>query len=149
MLLATKMDMQNVGGTPGGMKTFLLGFVMLVVGGYLLLNQVSVHGGYWHFGFAGSNGKSFGISLIPLLFGIGILFVNGQSFPGRLLTGIGALIILTGIIVNMDVDFRQTSLMNTLIMLILIVGGIGLIVRSVLPMEPKQANPPGNTDETP
>ena len=142
MLLTTKMDMQNVGGTPGGMKTFLLGFVMLVVGGYLLLNQVSVHGGYGHFGFAGSNGKSFGISLIPLLFGIGILFVNGQSFAGRVLTGIGALIILTGIIVNMDVDFRQTSLMNTLIMLILIVGGIGLIVRSVLPMEqPKKDKP--------
>jgi len=120
------------------MKTFFLGLVMLVVGGYLLMNQVTVHGGYWRFGFADGNGRSFGITLIPLLFGIGILFFNGKSFAGRFLTGIGALIIVTGIIVNMDINFRQTSLMNTLIMLILIVGGLGLIVRSVMPMEPKK-----------
>ena len=136
------MDMQNVGGTPGGMRTFFLGVVMLVVGGYLLMNQVSVHGGYWNFGFANGNGRSFGITLIPLLFGIGMLFFNGKSFAGRFLTGIGALFIITGIIVNMDINFRQTSLLNTLIMLILIVGGIGLIVRSVMPMEPKQPKQP-------
>jgi hypothetical protein len=147
MLLTTKMDMQNVGGTPGGMKTFFLGLVMLVVGGYLLMNQVTVHGGYWHFGFANGNGRSFGITLIPLLFGVGILFFNGQSFAGRFLTGIGALIILTGIIVNMDINFQQTSLMNTLIMLILIVGGLGLIVRSVMPMEPKKSSDAKDRDD--
>ena len=141
------MDMQNVGGTPGGMKTFCLGLVMLVVGGYLLMNQVTVHGGYWHFGFANGNGRSFGITLIPLLFGIGILFVNGKSFAGRFLTGIGALFIITGIIVNMDINFRQTSLLNTLIMLILIVGGIGLIVRSVMPMEPKKSSGDKDRDD--
>jgi hypothetical protein len=138
MLLTKQMDMQNVGGTPGGMRTFLLGLVMIVVGGYLLLNQVTVHGGYWHWGFAGSYGRSFGITLIPLLFGVGILFFDGKSFAGRFLTGLGALFIITGIIVNLDINFRQTSLLNTLIMLILIVGGIGLVVRSVLPMEPKK-----------
>jgi hypothetical protein len=133
------MDMQNVGGTPGGMKPFLLGIVMLVVGGYLLMNQVTVHGGYWQFSFAGGNGRSFGITQIPLLFGVGILFFDGKSFAGRFLTGVGALIILTGVIVNLDINFRQTSLFNTLVMLILIVGGLGLIVRSVMPMEPKKS----------
>jgi hypothetical protein len=147
MLLITQMDMQNVGGTPGGMKTFFLGLVMLVVGGYLLLNQVTVHGGYWNFGFASGNGRSFGISLIPLLFGVGILFFNGKSFAGRFLTGIGALIILTGVIVNMDINFRQTSLLNTLIMLILVVGGLGLIVRSVMPMEPTKKSSDDKADD--
>ena len=70
------MDMQNVGGTPGGMKSFLLGLIMIAVGGYLLMNQVDVHGGYWRFNFMGSYGQSFGITLIPLLFGIGILFFD-------------------------------------------------------------------------
>ncbi len=121
------------------MKTFLLGIIMLVVGGYLLFHQVDIHGGYWRFGFLGSGaGSSFGITLIPLLFGIGILFVNGQSMIGRLLTGAGALVIIVGIIVNLDMHFRRTSLWNTLTMLILIVGGIGLIVRAALPMQPKQ-----------
>lgn len=134
------MDIQNVGGSPGGMKTFLLGIIMLVVGGYLLFHQVDIHGGYWRFGFLGSGGGgSFGITLIPLLFGIGILFVNGRSMIGRLLTGAGALVIIVGIIANLDMQFRRTSLWNTLTMLILIVGGIGLIVRAVLPMQAKEA----------
>jgi hypothetical protein len=128
------MDMKNVGGTPGGARTFLLGLIMAVVGGYLLMQEVSVHGGYWNFGFAGTYGRSFGITLLPLLFGIGILFANGSSFAGRLLTGAGALIILAGIIMNLDIHFQQTSLFNTLVMLVLLVGGVGLIVRAVMPM---------------
>jgi hypothetical protein len=127
------MDMHNVGGTPGGAKTFLLGTIMLVVGGYLLMNQVTVHGGFWRFDFLGGYGRSFGITLIPLLFGIGILFYDGQSKIGWVLAGVGALIILTGIIANLDIHFRQTSLFNTLLVLGLLVGGLGLIARSVLP----------------
>ena len=78
-------DFRNPGGTPGGTRAFLLGLVMIVVGGYLLLNQVQVYGGYWYFGWAGSYGRSFGITLIPLLFGIGMLFYDGRSFAGRVL----------------------------------------------------------------
>lgn len=127
------MDVKNVGGTPGGTGAFLLGLIMLVVGGYLLFHQVQVHGGYWNWSGLGGSGRSFGITLIPLLFGIGILFVNGRSFIGRVLTYGGALVIIVGIIANLDIHFQQTSLWNLLTMLILIVGGIGLIVRSVLP----------------
>jgi hypothetical protein len=128
------MDIKNVGGTPGGTRTFLLGMIMAIVGGYLLFQQVQVHGGYWHWSGLGGTGRSFGITLLPLLFGIGILFVNGKSFIGRFLTFGGALVIVAGIIANLDIQFRQTSLWNTLTMLVLLVGGIGLIVRSVMPM---------------
>lgn len=128
------MDLKNVGGTPGGTGTFLLGMIMLIVGGYLLLDLVSVNGGYWDWGFAGGHGRTFGITLLPLLFGIGILFANGKSFAGRFLTAAGALVIVTGIIANLDIHFQQTSLLNTLIVLVLIVGGVGLIARSVLPI---------------
>ncbi len=138
------MDLKNVGGTPGGARTFLLGMIMSIVGGYLLLQEVTVHGGYWHFGFMGGYGSSFGITLLPLLFGVGILFFNGQSFVGRLLTGGGALIILAGIIMNLDIHFQQTSLFNTLVVLVLLVGGIGLIVRAVMPMgEPAKTKDQG------
>ena len=51
------MDMNNVGGSPGGMRAFLLGIIMICVGGYLLMNQVSVHGGFWNFGFLGGYGR--------------------------------------------------------------------------------------------
>jgi hypothetical protein len=136
------VDLRNPGGTPGGARAFLLGLVMIVVGGYLLLNQVQVNGGYWYFGWMGTYGRSFGITLIPLLFGIGILFYDGRSFAGRVLVGFGALVILTGIIANLDIHFRDTSLFTLLVMLVLIVGGIGLVVRAVLPFEPRAPRDP-------
>lgn len=132
------MNTHDVGGTPGGMRSFLLGIIMVCIGGYLLLNQVTVYGGFWHFDFFGGYGRSFGITLIPLLFGVGILFFDGRSFAGRFLTGAGALFIIAGIIANLDIHFRRTSLFNTLVILILIVGGIGLVLRAVLPVEKKK-----------
>lgn len=133
------MDIHNVGGTPGGTRTFLLGMIMAVAGGYLLFQQVQVGGGYWTWGTFGGAGRSFGITLLPLLLGIGILFVNGRSLVGRLLTFGGALVIIVGIIANLDIHFQQTSLWNTMIMLILLVGGIGLVVRSSMPMQQPRA----------
>ena len=133
------MDIHNVGGTPGGTRTFLLGIILAGIGGYLLFNQVQVNGGYWHWNGLGGYGSNFGITLIPLLLGIGILFVNGKSLAGRALVGLGSLVILVGIIANLDIHFRQTSLFNTLVMLVLLVGGLGLIVRSVAPM-PREAS---------
>src|ERR1041384_3915439 len=128
------MDINNVGGTPGGPRTFLLGMIMAIAGGYLLFQQVQVGGGYWAWSAFGGAGRSFGITLLPLLLGIGILFVNGKSLVGRLLTFGGALVIVVGIIANLDIHFQQTSLWNTLTMLVLLVGGVGLLVRSVMPM---------------
>jgi hypothetical protein len=73
------------------------------------------------------------LSLVPLLIGIGILFFNGKSVPGWLLTGAGAIIILAGIIANLSIYFRPTSLFNTLLILVLIAGGIGFVARSIRP----------------
>ena len=119
--------MSDVGGTPGGLGEFALGFVMTCVGGYLISNQTMITSSYWN--FWGAN--SFGVTLIPLLFGVAILFFNGRSTIGWLLTAGGALFILAGVIANMQVYFRSTSLFNTLVMLILLVGGLGLIARSM------------------
>jgi hypothetical protein len=120
-------SMSNVGGTPGGLGEFILGFVMTCVGGYLISNQTMITSSYWN--FWGAN--SFGVTLIPLLFGVAILFFNGRSTIGWLLTAGGALFILAGVIANMQVYFRSTSIFNTLVMLILLVGGLGLIAKSM------------------
>ena len=117
----------DVGGTPGGLRHFLLGFIMACVGGYLLCNQVMVMGSYWS--FYGAN--TFGLTLLPMLFGIGILFWNGRSVIGWLLTLAGALFIVAGVIANLHLYFRPASLFETLVMLTLLVGGLGLIARSM------------------
>ena len=119
----------DVGGTPGGLGHFLIGIIMACLGGYFLANQVSVVGSYWS--FYGAN--TFGITLVPMLFGVGLLFWNGRSVAGWVLAAVGAVFILAGVIANMHIYFRPTSLFNTLIMLILLVGGLGLIGRSPRP----------------
>jgi hypothetical protein len=73
----------------------------------------------------------FGLSLFPLLIGIGVLFFNGRSLLGWLLTGAGALIIVVGIIANLGIYFRPASLFDTLLMLGLVAGGIGLVARAL------------------
>jgi hypothetical protein len=117
----------DVGGTSGGLGHFLLGFVMTCLGGYLLAHRVSVVGSYW--GFYGGN--TFGITLIPMLFGIGILFFNGKSAIGWILTVGGACFILAGILANLHIYFQTTTLFDTMVMLILLVGGLGLIARAM------------------
>jgi uncharacterized protein len=119
--------MRGAGGTPGGLGTFLAGFAMVVAGGYLLLTRVTVTSGLWQlWGY-----NAFGLSLLPLLIGIGVLFFDGRSLPGWLLTAAGAIIILAGIIANLHVYFRPTSLFDTLLILILLAGGLGLVARSL------------------
>jgi hypothetical protein len=118
---------RGAGGTSGGIGIFLIGLAMAVAGGWLLTNQVTVTSGYWQWG--GYN--AFGLTLIPLIAGIAVLFFNGRSVVGWLLTFCGAIIILAGIITNLDIYFRPTSLFNTLMMLTLLAGGIGLVARSL------------------
>jgi len=118
---------RGAGGTSGGIGQFLLGLCMAVAGGYLLTNQVTVTTNWWRWG----GYSAFGLSLIPLIFGIGLLFFNGRSMAGWLLTIAGAVIILAGIIMHLDIYFQPTSLFNTIVMLVLLAGGIGLVARSL------------------
>ncbi len=90
---------------------------------------MTVTTGWW--AFWGYN--AFGLTLVPLLVGIGWLFVDGRSPFGWLLVLLGATIIFVGIIANLHIYFRPTSLFNTLSMLGLLVGGLGLIARALRP----------------
>lgn len=127
--------MQGAGGTQGGIGMFLIGFVCAVAGGWLLLNQVTVSGGFWRWG--GYN--SFGLSLLPFLLGVGLLFFNGQSIAGWLLLIASLAIIIAGVLANLHIYFQPTSLFNTLLMLALLAGGIGLIARSLRAVGPPPA----------
>jgi len=122
-------DLRDVGGTKGGLGTFVAGLAMTLVGCYLFLDRVTVHGGYWR--FFGSQGSSFGSTLLLMLIGVAMLFYDGRSKLGWLLAGGGLLLIVSGLIANLEVHFRATSLVSTLISLGLLFGGIGLVMRSL------------------
>ena len=119
---------KGAGGTSGGIVEFFIGLGMTVAGAYLLTNQVTVTSGFWS--YRGYN--TFGLSLLPLIFGIGVLFFNGKSMVGWLLLFAGVVIIFAGIIANLQIYFQPTSLFNTILMLILLAGGIGLIARGLV-----------------
>lgn len=118
---------RGAGGTQGGVGEFLLGLAMAIGGGYLFLNQVTVTSSFWTiWGY-----NAFGLTLLPLLLGIGLLFFNGKSKLAWLLTFGGAVIILLGIIANLTVYWQSTSLFNTIIIFTLLAGGLGLVARSL------------------
>jgi len=123
-----------LGGTAGGLGHFVLGFIMTCIGGYLFVNQVTVVGSYWNFW----GGNSFGITLLPMLFGIGLIFWRGRSILGWVLTIAGGLFIFAGILANLHIFFQPLSLFNTIVILVLLVGGLGLIARSIQP-HPRQS----------
>jgi hypothetical protein len=121
--------MRGAGGTPGGLGEFFLGLAMAIAGAYLLTNRVIVVSGYWSiWGYGG-----FGLALIPLIIGIGILFFNGKSIAGWLLLFVGVVIIIAAILMNLHIYFQPTSLFSTLVMIVLLAGGIGLIFRALAP----------------
>jgi uncharacterized protein len=120
-------SVRGAGGTPGGILEFVIGVAMAVAGAYLLTSRVVVTTGFWNFW----GQYSFGLTLIPLLAGIGLVFFNGRSFLGWMLVIVGAVIIFAGIIANLNIYFQPTSLFNTVMMLILLAGGLGLIARAV------------------
>jgi uncharacterized protein len=49
----------------------------------------------------------------------------------------GVLLILVGILMNLDIYFRPTSLWNTIFMFGLIGGGVGLFARGLRPHRPR------------
>ncbi|HEX8456402.1 MAG TPA: hypothetical protein VF656_03695 [Pyrinomonadaceae bacterium] len=122
-----KRKWEGAGGTPGGVGEFLLGLGMATAGAYLLTSNVTVSSGLWTvWGY-----NAFGLSLLPLIFGVGLLFFNGRSKIGWLLLFVGVVIIFTGIITNLHIYFQPTSLFNTILMLVLLAGGVGLVARAL------------------
>src|SRR5262245_19420395 len=106
--------LRKPGGTRGGVGEFLVGIQLIAVGGYLFLDNVVVTTSGWGQFHSGRFTTSFGVALIPLLIGIGMLFFDGKSKLGWLLTvGAGAAIVV-GIISILTAAWRTTSLITAI-----------------------------------
>jgi hypothetical protein len=117
----------GAGGTPGGLPQFFIGLALATAGAYLITQQVNVHSGSWTLG--GYN--AFGLSLIPFILGIGMLFFDGSSKAGFLLLFVGIVVIAAGILMNLSIYFQPTSLFNTLMMIGMTAAGVGLVLRAL------------------
>lgn len=130
------MTVQGAGGTPGGVGKFFLGLAMLVAGFYLFLSSIRV---YHIFGFGyglfnlGPLHVTSGMTLIPLAFGIGLVFFNAKSIIGWALTAAALIAICVGVIASIQLSLAGMSLFDLLVILVLMLGGLGLFLGSLRP----------------
>jgi drug/metabolite transporter (DMT)-like permease len=132
--------MNGAGGTKGGVGQFLIGFIMMVAGGYLFLdavhvvNQFSLGRGL----FMMSNFQvTGGMVLVPFVFGIGMIFYNSKNYLGWFLALASMTMLFFGVITSIDFRLRTMSAFELLTILVLFVGGIGLFLNSLKNFETK------------
>lgn len=129
------INRRGAGGTPGGIAPFFLGLIMTTIGGYYLMNMVTVTSGFFGRGynlFGGMTISPFSVTLVLFLLGIGIMFYDASSKIGWILSGAAFVLMIIGVIANLRIYFPPTPLYVTLVVFILLVGGIGLMARSLL-----------------
>src|SRR5713226_6040377 len=73
------------------------------------------------------------LTMLPLLIGVGVLFFDGKSKLGWILTAGGLLTILAAVLMSLSIHWEPTSLFNTLLMFGLLAAGVGLVARSLRP----------------
>jgi hypothetical protein len=134
------VSLKGAGGSPGGVGTFVLGFLMLCAGLYLLLQSIVVTHmftlgvGLFRFALFGSPMNiTGGMILIPFIIGVGLIFFNGRNWLGWGLA-VGSLVALVvGVIASVQFVFHTMTLFDLLCILVLTVGGAGLLLRSLRP----------------
>ena len=123
---------RGAGGRPGGIPQFLLGTAMTVGGLYLLLNSLQVvswFGGRM-FGVGGLSVTS-GMIMIPFIIGVMIIFYDADKWYGWLLA-VGSLVaLIVGAIASVEFRFTRMTAFDFIVLLVLLFGGIGLVVRSI------------------
>ena len=126
--------MRGAGGTSGGMGTFFVGFLMLCGGIYLLLNSIQISAPY---GFGarlysvGGYSLTSGMVMIPFMFGVGIMFYDVRKWYGWALAGGALVALIFGVISSINFTFNRMSAFDLIVILVLAVGGLGLLLRSL------------------
>lgn len=120
---------RHQGQAQGSFTQFLVGACAAAAGAYMLTSRVSVSSGWGRFwGF-----NSFGLALLPLLIGVALLFFGARAAVGWAFVAVGGAIIAGGILMNLSVYFRPTTLFDTIMMFGLVAAGLGLVARSLQP----------------
>lgn len=128
------MPYRGAGGTQGGEGSFLIGIIMMIAGGYLLLQAIVVR---TQFGMGsqmyavGGFPVTTGMVLVPFIFGIGIIFYNSRNWLGWLLAGGSLIALVFGVLASINFQLVRMSAFELLTILVLLVGGIGLFLRSL------------------
>jgi hypothetical protein len=133
-----EVAVKGAGGTNGGIGQFFIGILMMCGGFYLLLSAITVNS---HFGMGSQlygfsiSGNAIGISsgmiMIPMIFGIGIIFFSSKNLIGWILA-LGSLsALIFGVIAAIQFQLRPMSAFDLIVILTLSMGGLGLFLKSL------------------
>ncbi len=128
------MTFQGAGGSNGGVGRFFIGLAMIVAGGYLFLNAIRISYGF-HMGYRlyslGRFHLTSGMTLIPLVFGIGLIFYNSRNIIGWLLSAAALIMLGVGVIASIQFRLQGMSAFELIMILTLLFGGLGLFLSSL------------------
>ncbi len=118
--------------------TFLGGAALLVAGLYLMSRHVILHSGFpslfW--------GIPFGLTMVPLLIGIGFLFFNAKSLWGWGLSVAGVIIIVAEVLVSIELFLKPMTLYEGVLIFGMIAAGAGLLARALKQGVKAPSSPP-------
>ena len=137
------MPIEGAGGTRGGVGRFFIGLIMMVAGGYLFFDAIRVTHNF-HFGYAiysfGAFRMTTGMTLIPLVFGLGFIFYNSRNPIGWALSVASLVMLGFGVISTIQFRLRSMSAFELIMIFILLMGGIGLFLSSLRTYEEKASS---------
>ncbi|WP_144392261.1 hypothetical protein [Pleionea sediminis] len=131
---------KGAGGTSGGIGRFLIGLIMMSVGGYLFLSKVlittanSMRGfgfGTSLYSFGGGFSITGGMIFVPFIIGIVMIFWNSKNIFGWMLSGISLIAFIVGVIVNIRVSLAPMTAFDIVVLIILMAGGAGMFFSSL------------------
>jgi len=79
-----------------------------------------------------------GMILVPFMFGVGMIFYNARNYIGWGLASASLIGLVFGVIANINLQMVRMSAFDLLVILVLLVGGIGLFLRSLRDMKATQ-----------
>lgn len=124
----------GAGGTGGGTNRFIVGSIMFIGGLYLLLQSIHVHfhSPFHHsiYNYQGVDITS-GYVMIPLIFGIGMIFYNASNLLGWIIFGASLIILIFGVITSTQFVLRRMTAFELIVILTLLVGGLGLFLSAL------------------
>lgn len=113
----------------GSLGSFFLGAVLFSIGVYLIFQNTIISTQFSLMDLVGFN-PPFGLVILPLLIGIGILFFNEKSILGWFITIFGIITILLGILMGLRIYFKPVTLYQGVLMYGMTAAGMGLIAKA-------------------
>ncbi len=133
------MQLENAGGTPGGLNVFVGGAALSAVAAWFFVDSVRVttYGNGWvSRGLGGIGGTgSMGVIFLPFFIGVVALFYDASKKWPWTVMSIGVAVIVIEILSRLRF-FLDLKLSHFMIMLISFAAGLGLMLRAFRSMPP-------------